>query len=702
MSSLAAVDPALEAELRRAFTDDVLLTRYLDRAAMSHDASQYLLHPQAVVRARSFDDIATAFRASRRSRTPITFRSGGTSLSGQSVGDGILIDSRRNFRGIEVLDDGLRVRCGPGATIRAVNLRLARFGRKIGPDPASDSACTIGGVIANNSSGMACGTEQNSYRTIESLTMVLPSGTVLRTDAPDADEQFRQNEPGLYDTILRLRERVRENPDSLARIAEQYRLKNTMGYGVNSFVDHDDPIDILLHLMVGSEGTLGFIGDVVLRTVPLLPSAATALALFPSIIDATDSLPGLRAAGARVLELLDTASLGVAQRFPGGPEDLAGIDLDRHAAVLIEVQEAENGERDTVRRSLEEVLAGAATSAPTRFTSSSRERAALWKTRKGLYPALAAARPSGRATLLEDVAVPPEHLSTAVEELSRLLTGTGYDDAVIFGHAKDGNLHFLMTADLGDSADIARYERFTMELVDLVLSRGGTLKAEHGTGRVMAPFVERQFGPELYAVMRELRSAIDPDHLLGRGVLISDDPLEHLKNLKSTPDVGGAADRCVECGFCEPVCPSRDLTTTPRQRIVLLREMRVAGPRVRKELARDFEYAAVQTCAADSMCLTACPVEIDTGALMKQQRIESHGPLAERIALVIARHWAGVEAMARLALRIAPVIPRWLIRGALRPIRALGLSDLVPMPGPELPGAGRRRSSARDGGERKS
>src|SRR6478752_2078246 len=257
--------------------------RALDRHAAAHDASHFLLTPEVVVIARDAAEVGRLFAVSARHGVPLTLRSGGTSLSGQAVSDGILIDVRKGFRNIEVLDDGARIRTQPGVTVRRLNSELARYGRKIGPDPASESACTIGGVVANNSSGMACGTVENTYRTVDSMVVVLPSGTVVDTGAPDADARLRHDEPDLFEGLLRLRDRVRDNAASAATVRRQFAMKNTMGYGLNSLLDYDDPAQILAHLIVGSEGTLGFVAEVTLRTVPVRGHIASALLVFDDL-----------------------------------------------------------------------------------------------------------------------------------------------------------------------------------------------------------------------------------------------------------------------------------------------------------------------------------------------------------------------------------------------------------------------------------
>jgi D-lactate dehydrogenase len=266
-------------------------TKAIDRHAAAHDASHYLLVPAEVARPGTAQEVADLLVSARDRGLPVTFRSGGTSLSGQAVTAGVLADTRHAFRTADVLDGGARVRVQPGMTVRQVNARLARHGRKLGPDPASEIACTIGGVVANNSSGMACGIEQNTYRTLESLVVVLPSGTVLDTSLADADERLRAAEPELHAGLLALRDRVRADPASVATVERFFAMKNTMGYGINAFLDFDAAVDILTHLIVGSEGTLGFVAEAVFRTVRLHPAATTALAVFATLREATAALP---------------------------------------------------------------------------------------------------------------------------------------------------------------------------------------------------------------------------------------------------------------------------------------------------------------------------------------------------------------------------------------------------------------------------
>lgn len=680
---------------------EMLRTRMSDRLAYAHDASHFALVPQAVAVPQDAAAVGGLFADAALTGTPLAFRSAGTSLSGQAGTDGVLVDTRRHFRGVEVLDDGARVRTGPGVTVRQVNAQLAPFGRKIGPDPASESACTLGGVVANNSSGMACGTTANSYATLDSLVLVLPSGTVLDTAAPDADERLHALEPALHEGLARLRDRVRSDPAQRARVEQQFSMKNTMGYGLNSLLDHTRPSDILAHLVVGSEGTLAFIASIVLRTVPLLPHARTGLLVFDDLAAATGALPALVDTGASTVELLDATSLRVGRADPQAGAALRALAVDRHAALLIEYQAATAEGADALADAARGVLGSLPVSGPRTLTTDPAARAALWHIRKGLYATVAGARPSGTTALLEDVVVPVPELLPTCEHLTSLFARHGYDNAVIFGHAKDGNLHFMLTERLGADAPLDRFTRFTDDMVELVLSRGGSLKAEHGTGRMMAPFVRRQYGDELYAVMCEIKRLCDPGGVLNPGVVIGTDPGGHLQNLKSVPAVEEEVDRCVECGFCEPVCPSRDLTTTPRQRIVLRREIqraRAAGETVLlAELERDYRYDGLDTCAADGMCQTACPVLINTGDLVKRLRAEQAGSLTSRGWKTAARHWDGATRSAAAALTVADALPHRLVTAANAAGRRVIGPDTLPQWSPGLPKGGRPRTDASRG-----
>ncbi|GAB3815498.1 FAD-binding and (Fe-S)-binding domain-containing protein [Tessaracoccus terricola] len=672
------------------------------RRAQAHDASHFLLVPAEIATPSSANDVALLFAEARHNRRHITFRSGGTSLSGQGLTDDLLVDTRKEFRGIEVLDDGARVRVGPGATLRHVNAVLARHGRKLGPDPASEIAATVGGVVANNSSGMLCGTRDNTYATLESMVFVLPSGRVVDTSDPDADIVLRLHEPALVNGLLMLRRRIRSNPETEAEVRRQFAIKNTMGYGVNALLDFHRPVDIARHLLIGSEGTLAFVASATFRTLPLKQHGATGLAIFPSLEAATESLPALVAAGFDAIELMDATALRVAQGLPEATPELRALEVVDHTALLLELQdESVDALAERIAATID-LLAGLPLTQPVALSGEAPTRAALWKIRKGLYTTVAGNRPEGSAALLEDIAVPVERLAETCRKLTALFTKHGYEASVIFGHARDGNLHFMLNEQFDDPGSLRRYRRFTRDLVRMVLAMGGTLKAEHGTGRVMAPFVQDQYGDELFEIMREIKSLFDPTNMLNPGVLITTDRNAHTKHLKLQPKVEPEVDACVECGYCEPACPSRDLTLTPRQRIVLRREL-AANPddeELAEAVAHSYDYANNQTCAVDGMCGVSCPLGINTGDLVRRLREEQATPGEQRTWKAAAKSWGPVTKLGGKALTTAKH------SGPLAGIatklgrRALG-ADVVPAYDPGLPSGGkqiRRRPPRREVG----
>lgn len=689
--------PLLQALTQALGRSDAVTTRAFDRVASAVDASHYLLTPDAVVVPTDIAEIVQLFRYASASGRALTFRSGGTSLSGQASTDNILVDTRTHFRRIQIAADGTIARVQPGATVRQVNARLIRHGRKLGPDPASEIACTIGGVVANNSSGMACGTAQNTYNTLRSAIVVLPSGTVVDTSRADAEERLLEAEPALFATLMELRERIVNTEALKAEIERQFAIKNTMGYSLNALVDFDSASQILTHLMVGSEGTLGFVAEASFNTVALLPAAATTLLVFDSLQAATESLVDIIATEPATVELMDSASLRATLKDEESRATLPKLEIVDHCALLVEYQAPDETSLNQLTHRATELFGKLRLALTPELTRDPALRRSLWHIRKGLYATVAGDRPSGTTALLEDVAVPVAKLSETCSKLLRLFDRHGYNDAVIFGHAKDGNIHFLVNENFDSEENVARYRSFTEDMVEMILAAGGTLKAEHGTGRIMAPFVERQYGAELYKVMLDIKHACDPNGILNPDIILTTDQDLHVKNLKSTPTVEDEVDRCVECGYCEPVCPSKDLTTTPRQRIVVRRaiaQASVDGNRaLERELTRAQEFDVVETCAVDGMCETACPVRINTGDLIRHLRTDSAGSVQSRAWSFAARHWKVVSTFAGRILTVASKIPSPLITGPNRLARAVLGADTVPLWSRDLPRGGRARET---------
>ncbi len=563
LETSANVAHCLVDRLSRLIPRERVLSRPIERIAYASDASFYRLIPQAVVLAKDIEEIKALFAFSHAERIPLTFRAAGTSLSGQAVTDGILVEVARHWRTVRVEDGGKRVRVQPGAIGGHVNAALRSYRAKIGPDPASINACMMGGILANNASGMCCGVLQNAYHTLHSLTFVLPSGTVVDTALPDADVWFRVREPRLAQSLLDLRGKILGNPRLADRIRAKYRLKNTTGYSLNAFLDYERPVDIMRQLLVGSEGTLAFIAEAVLGTVPDLPVKYTGLLLFPDLHAACEAIAPLRDAGAKALELMDRASLRSVETQPGIPPGIQTLPPDA-AGILAEFQAADEGDRPTLEAQAQEAVGRLRLLEAGRFTHEAAEQALLWKIRQGLFPSVGAVRHRGTTVIIEDVLFPVERLAEAAVDLIRTVRQNRYDDAIVFGHAKDGNLHLVITQSFNTQAAVDQYARFMDDMVALVLRRyDGALKGEHGTGRNMAPFVEAEWGSEALAIMKRLKALADPQGLLNPGVILNPDPKAHLADLKSMPVVEDEVDKCIECGYCESKCPSQDLSAHP-------------------------------------------------------------------------------------------------------------------------------------------
>lgn len=656
-------------------------TRYIDLVSFASDAGFYYLLPKAVVQPIDEKEIISLFKLSTSLKVPLVFRTGGTSLSGQSITDGILVDLSQYWNRIKVEEEGRAVRVQPGITGAMVNAHLRRYRAKIGPDPSSISAAMMGGILSNNSSGMCCGVKLNSYHTLKHIRFILPNGNAFSTENPADYARFSSECPDLYEALKDIRSEILANPDLLEKIRRKYRTKTTIGYSLNAFVDFEDPLDILAHLLIGAEGTLAFISEAVLHTVPDFPYKSTALLYFPTIYAACQAIVPLTNSGAMMVELMDRASLRAVQDLAGMPAVVKTLPPEA-AALLVEFQE------DTPERLDERVqdflhMSGELSllNEPV-FTTNPAEQDFLWKVRKGLFPAVGAVRKSGTTVILEDIAFPVEKLGDAIVDLQKLFAKHEYDNAIIFGHAKDGNIHFVVTQSFNAESEILRYDRFMKDVIAMVVEKyDGTLKAEHGTGRNMAPFVETEWGGDAYEILRRIKYAVDPAGLLNPGVIINDDKDAHIKFLKGLPTVEEEVDRCIECGYCEHKCPSRDLTTTPRRRIVvrrILKNLKQQGDEKNyRLLLKQYEYDGIETCAVDGLCATACPVDIDTGDLTKRLRRENHSKFQNKVALAVARKFGTVTSVARFLLKSGVIVNKIFGRRAMSNVTA-GIKKLVP------------------------
>ncbi|MES2818662.1 MAG: FAD-binding and (Fe-S)-binding domain-containing protein [Pseudomonadota bacterium] len=644
---------AFLAEVHRLIPGERRFDDPLSTLAFGTDASFYRLIPQLVIRVENEDEVVALLQLAGAYQVPVTFRAAGTSLSGQALSDSVLIVLGEHWNGREVRDQGRQIRLQPGVIGAAANAALAPFRRKIGPDPASINACKIGGIVANNASGMCCGTAHNSYHTLAGIRLVLADGSVLDSEDPHSVTAFETRHAELLEQLAELGRQTRANSTLADRIRHKYRLKNTTGLSLNALIDFDQPLDILSHLMVGSEGTLGFISAVTYDTVPDHPHKASALLVFPDVESCCRAVTLLKPQPVSAVELLDRRSLRSVENMAGMPDWVKDLSATA-CALLIESRAAS---RSLLHQQLGWIMASIADFPLEKRVDFSEDPTVynqLWKIRKETFPAVGAMRQTGTTVIIEDVTFPIEQLAEGVNRLLALFDRHGYFEAIIFGHALEGNLHFVFTQGFDDPRQVARYEAFMQDVAQLVaVEFGGSLKAEHGTGRNMAPFVELEWGGEAYRLMWQLKRLLDPQGILNPDVVLSSDPQIHLKNLKPLPAADAIVDTCIECGFCEPVCPSQGLTLSPRQRIVVWRDIQAkkrAGIDT-AALERDYRYQGLDTCAATGLCAQRCPVGINTGELVRKLRARDANQT--RMADWLANHFRSAISGIRVLLHVA-------------------------------------------------
>ena len=653
-------------DISRFIPQDRIFTDELHRLAWGTDAGFYRLIPLIVVNSIDDDEVFEMIYLADRYNIPVTFRAAGTSLSGQSISDSVLIIAGKGWDHYELSPDHEQIYLEPGIIGQRVNEILAPYGRKFAPDPASIKSAMVGGIVMNNASGMNCGTHANSDKMLLSVRIILPDGYYLNTASQESRENFEEDHPDFLRRICELRDQVRSNKELSARIRYKYSIKNVTGLNILPFLVYDDPFDIIAHLMVGSEGTLAFLSGVTMKTEYDYPHKASAMLYFSDIKEACRAVVAMKKLvntdGEWIVkgaELLDWKSLA-------SVNDPTGEGL---TAVLTETKARTQEELNHNITVIEDTLKAFKTYIPVHFTDRPEEYSKYWAIRSGIFPSVGGTRPPGTTCLIEDVAFHIEDLPEATAELQQLIARHGYDDACIYGHALEGNYHFIINQSFSNEVEIKRYEALMNDIKELVVDKyDGSLKAEHGTGRNMAPFVKQEWGEEAFAIMKAVKQLFDPKGLFNPGVIFNDDPQCHIKHFKPLSplaigegsEVTRQIDRCIECGFCEVNCLSCGFTLSSRQRIVIQREisrLKKSGenPQLQETLSKLYQYPGNQTCAGDGLCATSCPMGINTGDLthlLRQAELPSNstGYKAGKFA---ANHFAGIKNALRPVLSLA-------------------------------------------------
>lgn len=660
------------AEAKEIFKDRIY-TDYLRRFAYGIDASCYAYVPRVVVRAVNESEIINLFTLSQKYNTPLTFRAAGTSLSGQACSDSVLVLANAFWQDIEIIGNAESIKCSCGVIGVEANEALKPYGKKIGPDPATINNAMIGGIFSNNSSGMCCGVKQNSYNTIKSARFILFDGTILDTSENakpnESIESFLQTHKDKADALLALRKEILQDTELCELIKRKFAIKNTTGYSINALLDFSEIKDIINHLFIGAEGTLGFVSSVEYECVEDYAYKACALLFYKDLALGAKAVEILAANESLVsaAEIMDYACLDSAKGLENAPRELGQIESGA-CAILVQLESSTKKELDSKIAHISKELESVPSLFGVCFSSDEKLMASWWKIRKALLPLAAGSRPSGSIVITEDICFPISTFAQGIDSITKLFEKFNFQ-GIIFGHALSGNVHFIITPNLNDEKESQAFGEFMEAMVDSVISLQGSTKAEHGTGRMIAPFVEKEWGAKAYAINRRIKEIFDPHSLINPDVIISDNPQIHTQNLKQSSEVEDFINQCMECGFCEKVCPSRELTLTPRQRIAVRKEIARLEALLAEstkstqkpahiqaqleELKKGYQYFGIDTCATCSMCSLSCPLEIDSGKIASKLSPAAKGTFSRFVATQSAKHFSTTLSLAKGGLRIA-------------------------------------------------
>ncbi|MDD3405280.1 MAG: FAD-binding and (Fe-S)-binding domain-containing protein [Paludibacteraceae bacterium] len=629
-------------------------TSEIERLAWGTDAGFYRLLPKYVVHPTSEQEIIDILTYAHKNNAAVTFRAAGTSLSGQAITNSILVVVGKKWEKYKILDNGQKIKLQPGIIGQRVNELLKPYGRKFGPDPASIKSAMVGGIIMNNASGMICGTHANSNKELISVRMILADGTILDTADTESKENFKQTHPDFIAQLQKIQQEVLDDQALTELIRKKYSIKNVTGLTICPLIDFNDPFDIMAHLLVGSEGTLAFLSEATMKTVTDFKKTASALTYFPNTETACNAVVELKKHPVSAVELFDYKALKSVKENVDNFDKLPVTTI----ALLVKVEADTQEELQKKITQTEDIINQFTPLAPAEFTENQAIYEKYWAIRSGIFPSVGSMRPVGTTCLIEDVAFPIDVLPQATADLQKLLEKHKYDDAVIYGHALEGNYHFIINQAFDTQESIQRYENMMNDVITLVVDKyHGSLKAEHGTGRNMAPFVEKEWGNKAFNVMKSIKQLFDPQNILNPGVIFNDDPKCHIKNLKPLPKLHPLVDKCIECGFCEVNCVTCGLALSSRQRIVIQREiahLQQTGenPKRLKELIKSFKYIGNTACAGDGLCATSCPIKINTGEfihIIREKEIEQ-SKTAQQLGKWTGKHLDTLEGTIKIGL----------------------------------------------------
>jgi FAD/FMN-containing dehydrogenase/Fe-S oxidoreductase len=681
------------AELRRvgvADVDDSTLTR----ALYSTDASLYRVVPQVVVRPRDVDELLAVVTVAHTTGVPLTMRGAGTSVAGNAVGTGIVVDVAKHLHRIHGIDvESRTARVDPGVVQQALQRRLAGTGLRYGPDPSTHTRCTIGGMIGNN----ACGSRALGYGraadNVAGLDVVTAAGERLLLGAGQTIPPTLERLRTVIASDLAM---IRTELGTFARQVSGYSLEHLLpenGFDVAAF-------------LAGSEGTLA----VTLGATVDLVDDATARHLtvlgYPTMADAADAAPALLPFAPVACEGLGRRIVDVYRRAHG---DGAVPELPRGGGLLY-VELA--GEDPAVLASAAGQMVAAASALGHRHVTTSAEQAVLWRIRE--EGAGLASRALDRPALSgwEDAAVPPQRLGAYLRDFDALMSEHDVH-GVPYGHFGDGCVHVRIDFPLDQKGGHGVFRSFLEDAADLVALHGGSLSGEHGDGRARSELLPRIYSPAAIGLFARVKEVFDPENALNPGVLVDPAPFDAalrgsgrravrepmgLRLVREEGDFGAAVHRCTGVGTCVAgpgasgvMCPSyqatRDEKDSTRGRSRVLQEM-LDGRLVTGGFRDPDVHRALDLCLSCKGCLGDCPTGIDMATYKSEVLYQTYrGRLRPRSHYVLGRlpFWASVLApIARIVnagLRVPGLmhVARWVAgvdqRRSLPPFATTRFSD---------------------------
>ncbi|MBE0535384.1 MAG: anaerobic glycerol-3-phosphate dehydrogenase subunit C [Phycisphaerae bacterium] len=635
------------------------------RIAFGTDASIYQILPQCVVSPKDTADVAAVVRYAAANDIPVVGRGAGSGLAGEALCDGIVLDMVRHMKRIlSAAEDGSQVTVEPGVVLDDLNNYLAKYGKKIGPDPSSGNRAVVGGVVGNNSTGAHSLDYGYIADFVEEMEVVLADGSVVEVSNnvdPNAaaDPRCRQLATACMGVLA--------DSEQIIADAQPRTKRNRCGYNIVG-VCHDGKID-LARLLTGSEGTLAVFTRITLRTVDVPACKALMQIEFDTIDQMARAVPVIVDCGASTCELMDQAVLKMAAESLPAYRDIFPVHCA--AALLVEHNGRSQAEVLAKIEKTERALGGLAGACKRVLDANQQKR--LWKSRKDAVPLLHREKgPRQPIPFMEDVSVENTRLAEYLRGLAAI--GKKYGISLVYyGHAGDGELHVRPYLDLTSADDIRKMQSLAAEAFELAWSLGGTISGEHADGLLRTGFIRRQYGDAYYALLGGIKHAFDPHALMNPGKLISDDPDIMIKNLRASNPVlterlqtnllfecdafRYEIEQCNGCGVCisaqagSRLCPvhralNEELACS-RAKANLLRAW-ITGKLDEAAFESDEFKRILSLCVNCKMCSVQCPSGVDVSRLIMEARsqlIRRRGLTMTERALTSNRYMSAMGSM---------------------------------------------------------